>query len=764
MTTVNSRLLLVTRLVAVAMLLAVVVVSAPGPASGSTPFTPIADAYVDANNPGTNYGSKAYLRVDGSPVQYSYLKFDVQGVGPVTSARLDIYAETNGDALAVYSVSDTTWVESTIAFDNAPPLGAQLDSVASVRGGNWYQLDVSGAVVDDGVVTLALATTATRGLKLTAREGVNPPVLLAPAPPPPPSPSPFLVSRSGNVYSAVSQTTTESYTGTLKQVVESAALSLQFHDGGRLDFQADTYDLGTEHLELDDIDGVEFVGQGIGVTTIMNDSNLATDTEVFDAVDSDGLLIQDMTISAGGSLRSTSDALDFDNGNDVVIERVEVVASRGRGIVFDGKGTGWTAEGNVVRDCLIDGVPGDGIELLASSDNLITGCTITNVAGHGIQATKGSVSAGVPNKPSDDNLIEGNVIINAGQDGININSGNRNEIRANVVTNNSDDVTGRDGIRVQSSAGVVCDDNIIEANTATDDQTPKTQKYGLNVSSAACNRTVIRPNTLDGNLVGDLRDVGTNTIYDYPPDTTPPSIPASVTALALSHYQVEVSWAPSTDDVGVAGYIIERDGLVAATVASSVLSFVDETALPGTSYSYTVAAFDDAANTSGPSNPPALVTTPPAPPSITYPAVDDTYVHGVNVGSNYGSSSALRLDGSPDVNAYLKFNVLGVTGTITQATLRLYAQTNSAVGVDVYSVADDSWQEGVITYQSAPAVGPLVASSGPYSTGAYVEIDVTSEVVGNGIVSLSVDSLSSSALKFSSTEGSFAPELLIQQS
>jgi hypothetical protein len=52
-------------------------------ASAST----VADSYTNASYPNTNYGTKAYVKVDHSPVLKAYLKFDVSGTGgqPVVS-------------------------------------------------------------------------------------------------------------------------------------------------------------------------------------------------------------------------------------------------------------------------------------------------------------------------------------------------------------------------------------------------------------------------------------------------------------------------------------------------------------------------------------------------------------------------------------------------------------------------------------------------------------------------------------------------------
>lgn len=70
--------------------------------------------------------------------------------------------------------------------------------------------------------------------------------------------------------------------------------------------------------------------------------------------------------------------------------------------------------------------------------------------------------------------------------------------------------------------------------------------------------------------------------------------------------QVDLSWNASTDNVGVTGYRVYRDGAVIANVAGT--SYVDTSVVASTTYSYTVAAHDAAGNFSGQSAA-AVVTT-----------------------------------------------------------------------------------------------------------------------------------------------------------
>ena len=83
------------------------------------------------------------------------------------------------------------------------------------------------------------------------------------------------------------------------------------------------------------------------------------------------------------------------------------------------------------------------------------------------------------------------------------------------------------------------------------------------------------------------------------PDTIPPSAPTGLTATAVSGTQVNLSWTASTDNVGVTGYKVFRNGTQIATPTAT--TFNDTGLTASTTYSYTVSAVDAAGNTSTPS-------------------------------------------------------------------------------------------------------------------------------------------------------------------
>lgn len=100
---------------------------------------------------------------------------------------------------------------------------------------------------------------------------------------------------------------------------------------------------------------------------------------------------------------------------------------------------------------------------------------------------------------------------------------------------------------------------------------------------------------------------------DPPPDTTAPSVPTGLTATAVSQSQINLSWNASTDTggSGLAGYRIYRDGAYLTSTPST--SYSNGSLSAGTTYGYTVAAYDNATNVSAQSASASATTTPLAP-------------------------------------------------------------------------------------------------------------------------------------------------------
>ena len=145
---------------------------------------------------------------------------------------------------------------------------------------------------------------------------------------------------------------------------------------------------------------------------------------------------------------------------------------------------------------------------------------------------------------------------------------------------------------------------------------------------------------------------------------------------------------------------------------------------------------------------------------VTLVAVADAYVYELQPDRSYGSNVALRTDNSPLLRSFVRFDVQGLVGG-ESVLVRVFAQTSSNQGVELHRVVDTNWAESAITFNSAPAMGAVVGSSGPVVAGSWVTFDVTAEVSGDGLVSFALTRSSNTATRFSSSEGTHPPELVI---
>ena len=125
------------------------------------------------------------------------------------------------------------------------------------------------------------------------------------------------------------------------------------------------------------------------------------------------------------------------------------------------------------------------------------------------------------------------------------------------------------------------------------------------------------------NALGQSFDVQ-NYSFTSGAETTAPSTPTGLTATAVSGRQINLSWSASSDNTGVRGYGIYRDGDLINTVDENTLTYSDTDLVPATSYSYRVDAFDGSGNHSALSTSRSATTQSTA--TYTFPAVADAYV------------------------------------------------------------------------------------------------------------------------------------------
>jgi exo-1,4-beta-D-glucosaminidase len=149
-------------------------------------------------------------------------------------------------------------------------------------------------------------------------------------------------------------------------------------------------------------------------------------------------------------------------------------------------------------------------------------------------------------------------------------------------------------------------------------------------------------------------------------DTEPPTVPANLRATAVAANSVALAWDASTDNEGVVGYDVFRDGAPVGSASGTTL--VDDTVAGVTSYSYTVRARDAAGNQSAPST--ALpVTTPPA-TTTRYEAENATIALGAAESEHPGFSGTGYVNYQNVVNSYVQWSVTAAAAGPARLTFR----------------------------------------------------------------------------------------------
>jgi chitodextrinase len=162
------------------------------------------------------------------------------------------------------------------------------------------------------------------------------------------------------------------------------------------------------------------------------------------------------------------------------------------------------------------------------------------------------------------------------------------------------------------------------------------------------------------------------------PDTTAPSVPSALTVNTRALTSIKFSWTASSDNVAVTGYKIYRSGTQIAT--SSTATYTDTALVPGTSYSYTVAAYDAAGNTSAQST--ALATS--TLPDTTAPSVPTN----LNSTGQTTTSISLSWTGSTDDVAVVGYKIYRAGTQIGTSVTASYTDSGLTSGASYsYTVA-----------------------------------------------------------------------------
>jgi len=203
-------------------------------------------------------------------------------------------------------------------------------------------------------------------------------------------------------------------------------------------------------------------------------------------------------------------------------------------------------------------------------------------------------------------------------------------------------------------------------------------------------------------------------------DTTLPSIPTNVTATALSMTSIRVAWTASTDNVGVAGYNIYRNGVYLG--ASAMTAYVDNGLLPGTKYSYNVSAYDAAGNVSAQSWPQATATTNT---DSVAPSVPKNVLATAQPANSIGVTWTASTDniGVAGYKIYRNGSQVGTSAVTSYTDSGLLSNTTYSYTVSAYDGSGNS------SAQSSPAATATTYDGAPPSEAAGVTATALSPTI-----------------------------------
>jgi len=231
-----------------------------------------------------------------------------------------------------------------------------------------------------------------------------------------------------------------------------------------------------------------------------------------------------------------------------------------------------------------------------------------------------------------------------------------------------------------------------------------------------------------------------------PADILAPSVPANVSATAVSQTQINLTWSASTDNVGVTGYRVYRNGVEIATTAGT--SYQNTGLSNGTTYAYTVRAYDAAGNQSADSA--VASATTPSPDTVaptvglTAPMdgatvsgfVDVTATAGDNVAVDHVTFSVDGTQlGSPDASA--PYDVPLDTATLANGSHIIRATAYDAAGNSAYS------EVTIIVDNQPDTTAPIVNVTAPTDGSTVSGVTNVTATAGDNVavdhVTFSVD-------------------------
>ncbi len=211
------------------------------------------------------------------------------------------------------------------------------------------------------------------------------------------------------------------------------------------------------------------------------------------------------------------------------------------------------------------------------------------------------------------------------------------------------------------------------------------------------------------------------TLFVATADGSAPSAPANLQGTAVSTSRIDLAWTASTDNVGVTGYRIYRDGAVIGSTAGT--SFSDTGLAEYTTYLYRVAAFDAGGNESTPSSPLTATTVDATAPSV------PSNLQGAAVSTSRIDLTWTASTDNAGVTGYRIYRngtAVGTSASTGYSDTGLSEATSYSYTVAAYDAeGNESGQCGALAVYTADATSPSVPSNLQGTAASASQIDLT---------------------------------------
>jgi chitodextrinase len=225
-------------------------------------------------------------------------------------------------------------------------------------------------------------------------------------------------------------------------------------------------------------------------------------------------------------------------------------------------------------------------------------------------------------------------------------------------------------------------------------------------------------------------------------DTSAPTAPTGLAATGATTSSISVSWNASTDNVGVTGYGVYRDGTLVGSTAQRTHTLAGLAC--GTSYVITVDAYDAAGNRSPKSSPLTVATSacpvsdtqaPSTPGSLRVTGATDT-----SVATAWNASSDNV--GVTGYNVYRNGNFVATTSAASYNFTGLSCATSYTFAVEAYDAAGNKSSRATLTAATA-ACPPPPSGSDPVIA---IAGDISGSGSGDSATAALLDSLNPTAV------------------